>query len=338
MYAVFGIGNPLMDYLAHVEDSRVEALGARKGTMNLVDEETAERIVAGIPAPRLVPGGSCANTVRGLAWLSTVIGGASGRTALYSGAVGDDDVGRRYGEALRKRGVEPALAGKEGSSTGRSVVLVTPDGERTMFTCLGACRRFGRDDVRPGELERSRLLHIAGYMWDTESQKEAVRYAAEHARRRNIPVSFDLADPFVVQRYRDAFLRWIPGMVKVLFANEEELSLLVGTGESKETIRRAGELAPLVIMKRGAQGCMVNEAGEIHDVTGRSVEVVDTTGAGDAFAAGFLWARLRGLPVGSSAGVANLVASAIVEVEGCDFSAAREDLLSALADFRLSGR
>ena len=326
MISVFGIGNPLMDVVAHVEATLIEELGTRPGTMNLVDSSTQSHLLERLGRTATLPGGSCANTMRGIAWLG---GPSPGLRPVFSGGVGRDEVADRYVEGLQHLGVCPSLAAKE-SPTGTSVILVTPDLERTMFTHPGACREYGPLDVDHSQLSASRMLHITGYMWDTESQKQAVREAMEIARGAGCVVSFDVADPFVVERYRDEFLPWIPEAVDLLFANREELALLTGVHGSDETVVKAGaELCSHVVLKCGSDGCMVIRDGRIDREPGIVVTAVDTTAAGDSFAAGYLHGFLGGSDTAACARMANRIAAAVVTVEGCDYGQlVREEILN----------
>lgn len=312
MYSVYGICNPLMDMVVHGTYEDLESLGATAATMNLIDEPARAALLARVKVVRMVPGGSVANTLRGLAWL----GGKTVAPPLYAGAVGFDETGDLYERQLRTLGVQTRLARKPGG-TGTSTIIVTPDHERTMFTCLAAGRRFGPQDCAE-PFPDCRWLYFTGYMWDTDNQRAAVQRRAEEARQRGVPVAFDVADPFAVRRYRDAFLAWIPGRVDLLFGNRQEMSLLVGeqAGDG-ELARRAGQLAPLAVIKLGGDGCIVNAGGEIVASPARPVAVVDTIGAGDCFAAGFLYGLLLGRSIADSSRIANSIASAVVCVEGC---------------------
>ncbi|MBN2353942.1 MAG: adenosine kinase [Spirochaetales bacterium] len=323
--AVAAFCNPLMDVLSYVNDKFLAEWGAKPGTMNLVDvkqaDEIMRRISAGRAEPRVLPGGSGANTARGFAWLNR---DSSLPPSIFFGAVGDDDLGRRYREGLERAGVRSGLADKA-ERTGFSVVAVTPDGERTMFTHLGACRLFSAGDVDFSLVAEARVLHLTGYMWDTDNQRLTAERAAEEAARSIAVVSLDLADPFVVTRYRDRFVEWIPGRVNLLFGNREEFALLCGTQESdKAILARAAEFAPLVIMKVGARGAYLVEGGRTELVPGFSVAARDTTGAGDSFAGAFLFSYLRGRPPAVCARDGNRLASAVVAVEGCDYAAVAE--------------
>jgi sugar/nucleoside kinase (ribokinase family) len=169
-----------VDFVGHVGYEAFAGLDVRPGTMNLVDEATMLLVLSRLPSCETVPGGSCANTIRGIAWLR---GEGTEPVTRYSGAIGDDEIGRIFEAGLRDAGVEPLLA-RKASKTGVSVILATPDHERTMFTYLGACREYAPSDLPVAALEASGLLYITGYLWDTEPQKAAAREAVDRSRRR----------------------------------------------------------------------------------------------------------------------------------------------------------
>ncbi len=314
-HSVFGLENPLFDRVAAVSEEVVAATGAPKGTMNLVEHAQMYRVLELAGDFRSIPGGSAANTVRAVAALSRA------RPVLppvYSGAVGSDPEGEEYGRILREQGVVTCLARKQ-QPTGCSVILVTPDRQRTMFTFLGACREYGPGDLDRELLARSRYLYLTGYMWDTENQRQAALLAGTTALAAGVRVAFDLADPFAVRRYRQQYLSWIPAHVEVLFGNREEFRLLLGEGlADAELAKAAGELAPQAVLKTGAEGCLVNSFGKVTRIAGFPVTPVDTTAAGDCFAAGYLYGQLQGFSPEGSARLANRLAAWVVTVIGCN--------------------
>jgi sugar/nucleoside kinase (ribokinase family) len=314
-YSVFGMENPLFDRIASVEFAVLEKIGAPKGSMNLVGYEEMLRVLTLAGRYRSIPGGSSANTVRAIAGLSQCDPVAP---PVYSGAVGRDAAGDEYERIMRCVGIETRLVRKS-LPTGCSVILVTPDRERTMFTYLGACREFTAEDIDLGLLARSSYLQITGYMWDTDNQRQAALVAGQTARRHGVRVAFDLADPYAVRRYHGQFHEWIPGAVDVLFGNREEFRLMLGDElADQELARRAGQLSPEAVLKIGPEGCLVNHRGRVTRVPGFPATTVDTTAAGDCFAAGYLYARLKGLEPERCARLANRLASWVVTVEGCD--------------------
>ncbi len=318
MFSVYGVENPLMDIIAHVDFDFLKELGKKPGTMNLVEYAEVERLLAAVSSSRRIPGGSCANTIRGVAWMGRR---RNFPPPVFNGSVGQDETGSAYIQCMEGFGVTTAIARKN-TATGVSLILVTPDGERTMNTYLGACRDFGPEDLDLEKLCRSRILHLTGYLWDTENQRRAAEKAVEIARSKGIIVSFDLADPFAVQRYREKFLPFIPECVDVLFANREEMGLLTSTDCEEDCVAVAAPLARTVIMKNGKKGCYVCFEGRAVQVPTTPVKrVVDTTGAGDSFAAGYLFGMLAEQDPVECAKTANELAGAIVGVEGCDYQA-----------------
>ncbi|RKX78665.1 MAG: hypothetical protein DRP87_05725 [Spirochaetes bacterium] len=326
MFSVVGIGNPLMDLIMRTDYESFKEFNAEPGTMNLVDSGIVKKILDKISDETILPGGSCANTLRGFSWLC----GKNGPLGIpaYIGAVGDDKEGKNLSTMFNSLGVKPFLA-KKRAATGVSAILVTPDHERTMFTYLGASRELSKLDIDFKVVHNTRCLHIAGYMWDTENQKEAARSCIVEAKDRGIIVSFDLADPFVVHRYGEELCSWLPGKVDILFGNREELSVMTGQSIDEKIIDSISGFANIVVMKTGEEGCIIKKGNEKEiKVSGEKVSAVDTTGAGDSFAAGFLYAFLSGHELIKCGKLANLIASRIVTVEGCNYDKIdREEIL-----------
>jgi sugar/nucleoside kinase (ribokinase family) len=212
--------------------------------------------------------------------------------------------------------------------TGCSVILVTPDHERTMFTFLGACREYGLEDLDLAALAGSQIFYTTGYMWDTDNQKRAVKRAMEHSRERGVGIFFDLADPFVVHRYHEEFRSWLPSRVDVLFGNRDEFQIMFGPDlEDRELLAEAAEVSPVLLMKTGCDGCVVSDRGAVRYIEGFCVDPLDTTAAGDCFSAAFIFATLRGYPSVQAARLANRLAASIVTVLGCDFSNLDRDMI-----------
>ena len=318
--SVFIMCNPLVDVVIKAPLGMVEELGATPGSMNLVEYATIEKIFARkMPCVRGA-GGSGANTARGLAWLAGQETDIGGRPA-FLGSVGGDAEGEAFDSLLKEAGVESLLAVKQGQPTGVSAILVSPDHERTMFTFLGACRLLDTGDVKREAAARASCVYLTGYNWDTPNQEKAAKIAAEEARNAGKKVCLDVADPFVAQRYGDSFRSWCPGRLDILFANHEELKSLTGvSGADEEILEAASAYAPLVIMKTGKDGCCIRERGAVVRVPGEKVQAVDTTAAGDSFAAGFLFGLLRGKDLELCGKIANRIAAQMVTVEGCNYS------------------
>jgi fructokinase len=316
--SVFLMCNPLMDIVIQAPAGMVEALGVSAGSMNLTDYPAIEAIFAKkMPSVR-VPGGSGANTARGLAWLNGNDGRIGGPAFL--GSVGDDDAGRNFDRLLKDSGVRSCLVFKKEQPSGVSLVLVSPDHERTMFTFLGACRLLDAADLPRDAVREASYVYLTGYNWDTPNQEQAAKTAAWLAKEAGGKVCLDIADPFVATRYGDSFRAWCPGNLDILFANRDELAALTGVKAADgDILKAASAYAPLVVMKTGGEGCVILEDGGITRVAGEEVKALDTTAAGDSFAAGFLFGLLLGKDTRLCGKIANRVASQMVTVEGCDY-------------------
>jgi len=323
MYSVYAIENPLMDYIMHEDYEFLARFGARPGTMQLVEYQTFRDIVRASSAYSVFPGGSGANTVRALAML---IGGAPAiGSPCYSGGIGRDEAGARFIAILNDLGIATDVAYKD-IPTGVSAIVVTPDHERTMFTYLGACRDFAPENLSMDFLRSSRYFYSTGYMWDTEPQMRALFAAVDAARDARIPVCFDLADPFVVDRYYRDLREWVRGRVDVLFGNRQELSRMTECdGTDIEIMSCASRLAETVVMKIGKGGCLAQSGSKRVHAPAESVICVDTTGAGDSFAAGYLYGLLTGRSLEDCARMGNRIAARVVAVEGCRYECIDRD-------------
>ena len=326
MSKIVGIGNPLMDLIMHTDYSALEELEARAGTMNLVDEEQMGRVVLVGGVPKRTAGGSCANTLRGIAWLK----GDEENKPLFMGAVSRDEEGLHFERILNRLGVDAALAWKK-TATGKSAIIVTPDYERTMFTYLGANREFTSDDIDWNKFKTAGHFYTTGFMWDTENQKDATKRAMEECLARGMEVFFDLADIFVVERSGAQLREWLPGRVDILFANRDELSALTGETKDEAILKESRNLGKIVVMKKGAEGCSIAAEGKVLDVSAEKVVPHDTTAAGDSFAAGFVHGYTEGHPLKVCGKLANKLAGGIVTAEGCSYNSLdREEILGVL--------
>jgi sugar/nucleoside kinase (ribokinase family) len=320
---VVGIGNAIVDVIAHAEDDFLAREGLVKGTMTLIDADRADALY-GIMGPAIeASGGSAGNTMAGIASL----GGAG----AYIGKVRDDLLGQIYRHDITAIGVRfdtPAATG--GPGTARCLILVTPDGQRTMNTYLGACAELGPADIDPNQIAAARVTYLEGYLFDPPLAQEAFRKAAAvaHAARRQVALS--LSDPFCVGRHRAAFRDLVDGHVDILFANEAEICSLYETddfGAAATAVRGHVEIA---VLTRSAAGSVILGDGAEHHVAAAPVaRVVDTTGAGDLYASGFLYGLTRGLPVPICGEIGSLCAAEIIS----HFGARPEvDLSQLLAD------
>jgi sugar/nucleoside kinase (ribokinase family) len=287
---VVGIGNALVDVIASADDAFLVTHGLAKGSMALVDAAGADRLYRAMGPAVEVSGGSAANTMAGLASL--------GSRSAFIGRVADDQLGEVFAHDLRAAGVafDPPAVGPGGSPTGRSLIVVTPDAQRTMSTLLGAASELGPDDVDRDVVATAEITYLEGYLFDRPAAREAFEKAAalSHGAGRRVAVS--LSDSFCVERYRSEFLSLLESGADILFANQDELCLLGGTDDPDAALTGVERYCPLVVMTRGAAGSTVVADGQRHDVEAVAVaHVVDTTGAGDLYAAGFLHGLVAGL-------------------------------------------
>jgi len=312
---VVGIGSPLVDVLAVTTDAEIAAAGLERGSMSLVDLEQAERIYATMGPTTEASGGSAANTVAGVA--------ALGGTAGFVGKIADDTLGQVFAHDIRATGVEfiPATAAmgdlgtadREQVGTGRCLVLVSGDAERTMATHLGAATTIAPDDVPAALVRRGRVVYLEGYLWDLPPAKEAMRRAIGVAHGGEGSVALSLSDPFCVDRHRRDFLDLLLDDVDVLFANEAEITRLFATDSLDRAISSAEETGLLVAITLGPKGSVVLTASGPVEVPAHQVgEVVDTTGAGDLFAAGFLYGLTHGSDPEACARLGSLCAGEII--------------------------
>lgn len=318
-HSVVGIGFAIMDHVAHVPAARICELGVHPGTMQLVGQRFSSELRGSEPAARILPGGSCANTMRGLGWLNASGAAPALAQPLFIGVVGDDTEGRAYARAMQREGVACALQRRAGA-TATSTVLVTPGGERTMFTCLAMSPRFVEPLLLPGVLASAGACYATAFLCDVDTSWWALRHCAAEAVRCGVPVVFDLADPLAAERHRAVLAAWLPETADVIIGNRAELHTLTCCLRDRDALAAAGTLAPVVVMKTGADGALVWQRGKVCEVPTEPRAAVDTTGAGDAFSAGFLFRWLAGEDAGAAAGLGNAVAGCIVGVDGCDYA------------------
>ncbi len=308
MYDVVGLGSALMDFTIEVDQAVLDRLGLRKGTMQLVDEERSRAILAALadcPMEK-TPGGSAANTVAGVA----VLGGSG----LFIGKVGNDEFGELYRSESERVGVAVRLARNE-KLTGHAIALITPDGERTFATHLGAALFLREDDVADEDVARGKILHIEGYLLEDPDLKAASVRAMEIAHKNGAQVSIDLADPALISRNHDEFHRLARDYADILFVNEEEAESFTGARGAQA----AGMLAKycrVAVVKLGGSGSIVKSAAEEIVIPSYKVTPVNTNGAGDMYAAGFLYGLAHGLPLERCGRIASHAAALVVAQVG----------------------
>ena len=313
-FDVYGVCNPLIDLLSHIPDSFLKKNGIEKSIMHLISIEEQQRLLRGLSADKLsvesASGGSGANSMIGIAQLG-------GRTA-FSGKIGRDEHGKIYREKLEDLGVSARLGEGDGS-TGSSLILVSDDGCRTMNTYLGMGQELQVPDIDPEIIKVSKYLYLTGYLWDTESQKKAVRAALDEAKRVETKVALSLSDPFCVKRHKEDFKSLLQGYASMVFSNQEEAFTLLQTDVTQEAVDIMSKWTETVVLTLGANGAIISHLGQTYYIDPFPIRVEDTTGAGDAFAAGFLFGMTHEFSPLDSGRIGAVLAGAVIEQTGPRF-------------------
>jgi adenosine kinase len=307
-YDVLGIGNAIVDVIARADDDFLVAQKMQKGGMALIDEARAQAIYDAMGPATEISGGSAANTIAGIA--------SYGARAAFVGKVKDDELGRAFAHDIRAAKVAFDTApASDGPSTARCYIMVTPDGERTMNTYLGAAQDLHPNDIDPDMIASAAITYLEGYLWDPPHAKEAFRKAAKAAHDAKRMVALTLSDSFCVDRYRGEFLKLLRDKtVDLIFANEAELKSLYETADFDTAVAALRQDAKLAVVTRSEKGCVVVEANGVKAVPAASVDkVVDTTGAGDLFAAGFLVGVARGADYVTAGKLGALAAAEVIQ-------------------------
>lgn len=308
-YDVYGVGNALVDMQARVSDEILEKLGYAKGIMTLVEEETQTAVLNelnGKPVNRCA-GGSAANTIIGVADF--------GGKAAYAAKVGNDDLGNFCLGDMRKMGVAIEVPQADGQ-TGTCVILITEDAQRTMLTNLGVSSTLGPDDVDEAEIAKANYVYIEGYLFTGDSTRAAAMKAIELAKKNNIKVAFTVSDPFLIGLFKDEFWDLIKGPVDLLFCNLEEGRSLTGKVDPIDCAHEIHKHADNVALTLGGDGSLLMHEGKAIPIEGVEVSAIDTTGAGDMFAAGLLYGINNGMSWKQAGHLASHAAARIVEQLG----------------------
>lgn len=309
-FDVLGIGNAIVDVISRSDEAFLGKHGLVKGSMMLIDEARAEQLYAGMGPGIEVSGGSCGNTMAGIA--------SFGGKGAYIGKVRDDQLGKVFGHDLKATGVSFATpAATEGPATARCLILVTPDAQRTMNTYLGVSSLLQPSDVDEATVAAGRVLYMEGYLYDRPAAKEAFRHAARVAHAHGRQVSLTLSDSFCVDRHRADFRALVADEVDLLFGNSDELLSLYEVGTIDEGIAAVRADCELAVITMGAEGCRIITRDEIIEAPAEPVShVLDTTGAGDLFAAGFLYGHTRDLPLHECARLGAIAAAEVISHVG----------------------
>lgn len=308
-FDIFGIGNPLVDIITQTKDSTLFELGYAKGSMNLVSTEDQAKILDQHKDQEktVAVGGSCANTMVMIAQL--------GGKSAFCGKVGNDKYGDEFKTKLEEYGAKSFVKSDEGY-TGSSVILLTEDAERTMNTALGMCQHLSKDDLDLDAIKNSKCLYLTGYNWDTPSQKEAVITALDFAKKEGVPISLSLSDSFCVDKHKKDFENLLENYTDMVFCNEAEAMIMTGTDNNAEQLKILSNNVEQVVLTLGSKGALIYAKGEIFKIDPFETKAIDTTGAGDSFAAGYLYGISNGYSPREAGTLASYCASIIVSKSG----------------------
>lgn len=310
LYDVAAIGNAIVDVIAPASDDFITACGLQRGAMTLIDEAQGEALYARMAAGVETSGGSAGNTIAGVA--------SFGGKAAYLGKVADDQLGQVFGHDMRAQGAwfgVPPLTG--GPATARCLINVTPDGERTMSTYLGASVHFAADDIDPAVIEAASIVYLEGYLFDAEPARRAFAKAAGLAHGAGRTMALTLSDPFVVERHRGGLMEFIDTQVDLVFANEAELTSMFQTDDFDAALEAIRGKAKIAAVTRSEKGSVVVQGRDTFTIPAVPVEkVVDTTGAGDQYAAGFMFGLATGKPLDVCGRLGSLAAAEVISHYG----------------------
>ncbi len=309
-FDVLGIGNAIVDVISRADDAFLGRHGLVKGSMMLIDEERAEKLYADMGPGVEISGGSCGNTMAGVA--------SFGGRGAYIGKVRDDQLGAVFGHDLKATGVSfETPSATTGPATARCLILVTPDAQRTMNTYLGACTGLGPADIDETRVGAAQVTYVEGYLWDAPAAKQAVLKAFDAAHAAGRKVSITLSDSFCVHRYRSEFRDLIRNKVDILFGNEAEITALYEVDTFDRALAEARKEGKIAALTRSEKGSVVTDGSGIWEVPAAPVgKVVDTTGAGDLYAAGFLFGFTRGKPLAECARLGGIAAAEVISHVG----------------------
>ena len=303
---IIGIGNAIVDVICKVNDDFLTNNKLTKSTMKLVDESEFKKLLSNLKIEETVSGGSVANTIVGLSQLGNKVG--------FIGKVSNDELGGKYEEGLRKENVEYFYSKKkEKLPTGTCLILITPDSERTMCTFLGTAGKINENDINTNAIKNSEILFLEGYLWDEGEPKKAFDKAMQNSNK----VAMSLSDLFCVERHKPHFLDLVKNKLDITFANEQEIMSLINTKSFDEVIKFSKQLKKLIIITRGAKGAAAIQDNEVVECEiQKNLKIVDLTGAGDLFAAGFLHGHVNNLSLKESLSKGTEMSSKIIQKIG----------------------
>lgn len=309
-FDIAALGNAIVDVIAPTDDAFLLKHNIAKSVMTLIDEVRAQSLYKILPGGREIAGGSAANTLAGIA--------SFGGQGHFVGRVKKDRLGTSFAASMAQTGVDfSTQMATSGASTACCLIAVTPDGQRSMNTYLGASRELTASDIDEEKIARAKVLYIEGYLWDTADAKDAITRAITIAKRAGNKVALTLSDPFCVGRWRDEFLHLWKNDLDILFANEEEAKALFEAADFDAALQTARRGDGVLALTRSEKGCVVADGSELHVLDAAPVaQVVDTTGAGDQFAAGFLFGLTHGKPLDHCGRLGGLAAAEVISHYG----------------------
>jgi len=305
-YTLAGIGNAVVDVISHADDSFLDLMGIEKGIMQLIEQDRGELLYAAMNDRLQTPGGAVANTIAGV--------GALGLPTAFIGRVHDDALGRFYADAMQNSGTDFVNAPVPGGElpTSRCMIFVTPDGERSLNTYLGISTELGPQDVPDDVAANAQMMFLEGYLFDKDKGKEAFRQASRLTRGAGGKAGIAISDPFCVDRHRADFLDMIGNELDFVIGNEHEIMSLYETDDLEVAMARTAEMIDLMICTRSGDGVTIMGRGERHDIPVETVTPVDATGAGDQFAAGFIYGLAKERDLATCGRMGNLCAAEVI--------------------------
>lgn len=318
-YDVFGIGSALMDFLIEVDDNQLAEFDLKKGEMHLIDEEKSKELLNKLKHynVKTAPGGSSANTLAGIA--------AFGGNVIFCGKVGKDKYGEIYEQKSNECGVCTQLKKEDGKMTGQAISFITPDSERTFATHLGAAIHLRQEDVFYEDIEHSKILHIEGYQLEDHELRKTSLKAMDVAKKHKTMISIDLADPGLVKRNLEDIKKIVKENASIVFANEEEAKEFTGKENPAEALNELAKFCDIAIVKIGKDGSMIKKDDKIYIVSAVETKAVDTTGAGDMYAAGVLFGIAKNLPLERAGKLGSWAASKVVSQIGARLNICLKD-------------
>ena len=303
---VLGIGNAIVDVICKVEDSFLSENNLTKSTMKLVDEAEFKKLLSNLKIEETIAGGSVANSIVGLAQFGNKVG--------FIGKINEDNLGSKYEESLKKEKVEYFYSKKkEVLPTGTCLILITPDSERTMCTFLGISGKINENDVNINTIKNSELIFLEGYLWDEGDPKKAFDIAIQNSNK----VAMSLSDLFCVERHKPHFLDLVKNKLNITFANEQEILSLINTKNFDEVISFGKQIEKLIVITRGEKGSLAINGNKVYECgSKKNLKIIDLTGAGDLFAAGFLQGHVNGLTIENSLQMGTNMSSKIIQKIG----------------------